>query len=58
MIKAGHLISNVPICGIIVKYTNLSVVNHVRQEVKTAAARQTFMRVKYDYEWLRKGMVM
>ena len=58
MIIAGHLISNVRICGIIVKYTNLSVMNRIRQELKTAAARQTFMRVKYDYEWLRKGMVM
>ena len=46
MIIAGHLISNVPICGIIVKYTNLSVVNHIKQEVKTAAARQTFMKGK------------
>ena len=43
MIIAGHLISNVRICGKIVKYTNLSVVNHIRQEVKTAAARQAFM---------------
>ena len=56
MVIAGHLLSNgLRACGVIVKYTNLSVFNHViRQEEDVGCPPDFFFAVKYDYEWLRK----
>ena len=57
MVIADYLLSNgLRACGVIVKYTNLSVFNHViRQEEDVGCPPDSrFFAVKYDYEWLRK----
>ena len=53
MVIADHLLSNgLRACGVIVKYTNLSVFNQEGRRRWLPA--RLFFAVKYDYEWLRK----